>query len=435
MTNNLVVVGTQWGDEGKGKVIDWLCEYYECVTRFQGGHNAGHTLVVNNERVVLRLIPSGILRPNAQCVIGNGVVISPWALRSEIEQLETKGIQVEGRLSISDACPVLLPSHEALDQANEKNRGQQAIGTTGRGIGPAYVDKVARRGLRLFDLKDAQRFRTKLENLMAYHNFLLEYYYQEQPVDVQTVYDQVLEAFAKFEPYVTETGQVLTHQQNQGRSIMFEGAQGSFLDVDLGTYPFVTSSNTLAGAASVGAGIGPLNLHEVLGITKAYTTRVGSGPFPTELDDDTGRFLAEQGNEFGSVTGRPRRCGWLDIVALKRSARMNSLTSLCVTKLDVLDKLDEVKICVAYHYRDQLITEMPTDTTVLNECSPVYETLPGWQKTTHGLTDINKLPRNAVNYLQRVQELVQVPIALLSTGADRQEMAQYTQSLRLLAAS
>lgn len=425
MSSNIVVVGTQWGDEGKGKVIDWLTDYVGCVARFQGGHNAGHTLVVNGEKIILRLIPSGILHNGVDCVIGNGVVVSPQALTEEISELKNRGIDIESRLAISDACPLLLPSHEALDQANEQNKGKQAIGTTGRGIGPAYVDKVARRGLHLADLLDESRFYHKLQTLLEYHNFLLTHYYQVAPVDFDSAYEQCTEAAKSFKSLITDTSQVLMSVQNNNKRIMFEGAQGAFLDIDLGTYPYVTSSNTTAGAAAVGSGIGPLNIDHVLGVTKAYTTRVGAGPFPTELDDDMGKTLADRGNEYGSVTGRPRRCGWLDTVALRRSARINSLTAFCITKLDVLDGLDEIKLCTAYECQGEQTSEMPSDNHKLERCYPVYETLPGWHESTAGLTDIKQLPENAQRYLSRVEQLTGVKTLLLSTGPDREQMARF----------
>ncbi len=419
---NIVVVGTQWGDEGKGKVIDWLTDRVGCVVRFQGGHNAGHTLVINGKKTILRLIPSGILREGVPCVIGNGVVLSPVALTQEIEELESTGVDVKSQLVVSASCSVILPSHIALDQARERAKGKNAIGTTGRGIGPTYEDKVARRGIHVCDLLDKDRFWSKLEPLVEYHNFLLTNYYNEEPVSAKESFDEINKAFEKFGSLVADSASVIEAVKNKGESILFEGAQGTFLDIDLGTYPYVTSSNTTAGAASVGTGMGPLNIESVLGITKAYTTRVGAGPFVTELHDETGMRLAEKGNEFGSVTGRPRRCGWFDALILRRSARMNSLSGLCLTKLDVLDGFDTVKICVAYKLNGETFTEMPMDSDLLEQCEPVYEEMPGWDVTA-GIQNIDNLPEAAKNYLVRVEELVGVPISLLSTGPGRTEIA------------
>lgn len=419
MGKNVIILGAQWGDEGKGKIVDLLTEHAKCVVRFQGGHNAGHTLVIDGQRIVLRLIPSGILRPHVQCLIGNGVVLSPDALLTEMQELEAKNIPVSQRLRISEACSVLLPYHVALDQAREKSKS--AIGTTGRGIGPAYEDKIARRGLRVADLLDEERLTNKLAEIADYHNFLLEKYYGLEKLDFNAVLAQLLTGAEKIRPMVTDVAAVLSNYRQQEDNILFEGAQGTFLDIDHGTYPFVTSSNTTAGAAATGSGFGPLYFDYILGLAKAYTTRVGAGPFPTELFDDVGKRLAERGNEFGSVTGRPRRCGWFDAAAMRRSVQINSLSGLCLTKLDVLDGLDTVRICVGYQYNDQHLSMPPADAEILQQCKPIYEDMPGWQESTFGLTALEQLPANARAYLQRITEILGIPIDVISTGPDRNQ--------------
>lgn len=417
----IVILGSQWGDEGKGKIVDLLMERASVVVRFQGGHNAGHTLVIDGKKTVLRLIPSGILHSHVQCLIGNGVVLSPTALLQEIGELEARSIPVTERLRISEACILLMPYHVALDQAREKAKGDAKIGTTGRGIGPAYEDKVARRALRFGDLFDEKRFATKLREILDYHNFILQNYHQHEPLDYQQVLDNTLALIPQLKPMKADVSALLAEHRAKGKHILFEGAQGTLLDVDHGTYPFVTSSNTVAGAASVGSGFGPRYIDYIMGITKAYTTRVGSGPFPTELQDDIGKRLAERGNEFGSVTGRPRRCGWLDMVLLRRSHQLNSFSGLCVTKLDVLDGLDVVRICTAYRLHGKTITQLPTDATELAACEPIYEELPGWKESTFGIKTFNELPQNARKYLLRLEELAGVPIDIISTGPDRNE--------------
>jgi adenylosuccinate synthase len=395
MARNVVVIGSQWGDEGKGKVVDWLTEHAQGVVRFQGGHNAGHTLVINGKKTVLRLIPSGILRPNVACYIGNGVVLSPDALLKEIDELETAGVDVKSRLRISEVCPLILPYHVAIDHAREAAKGKGKIGTTGRGIGPAYEDKVARRALRLQDLFDPLRFAAKLREVLDYHNFVLKNYFSAPTVDFDKTHDQALELAVRIKPMVADVPSLLAAAQKAGQSLLFEGAQGTLLDIDHGTYPYVTSSNCVAGAACAGAGVGPHLLHYVLGITKAYTTRVGSGPFPTELEDETGKFLAERGNEFGSVTGRPRRCGWFDAAALKRSIQINGISGLCVTKLDVLDGLDSLKICTGYKVGDTQRDILPFGADMLAQCEPIYEQLSGWKDSTIGITRYEELPKAA----------------------------------------
>lgn len=421
LSRNVVVVGTQWGDEGKGKIVDLLTDRAQAVVRFQGGHNAGHTLVIDGEKTVLHLIPSGILRQGVHCLIGNGVVVSPVDLVTEMDELIARGIPVADRLSISAACPLILPSHVALDQAREKKRGGGAIGTTGRGIGPAYEDKVARRALRISDLFDPAALQAKLEVLLDLHNFLLTRYYAEPAADLQLQLDNTLGFADRIRPLVTDVVQELKQLQDAGASILFEGAQGTLLDIDLGTYPYVTSSNTSAGGASCGSGIGPRGIDYVLGIVKAYTTRVGAGPFPTELFDDMGKHLAKVGAEFGATTGRPRRCGWFDAVSLRRAVFSNSLTGLCVTKLDVLDGLEEIKICVGYDLRGERLQTPPMLMDRFGDCEPVYESMPGWQQSTVGITDLDHLPRAAKNYLQRIEAILEIPVDMVSTGPARDE--------------
>jgi len=425
MGKNVVVIGTQWGDEGKGKLVDWLTESAQGVVRFQGGHNAGHTLVIGGKKQVLRLIPSGILRPNVICYIGNGVVLSPTALLQEIEELERAGVQVRERLRISEACPLILPYHVAVDQAREAKKGAGKIGTTGRGIGPAYEDKVARRALRVCDLFAPDRFRERIVDVLDFHNFVLKHYLGAEALDANAVVDGALALADKIAPMVADVPRLLGEAMARGANLLFEGAQGALLDIDHGTYPFVTSSNCVAGAAAAGAGVGPQALQYVLGITKAYTTRVGSGPFPTELFDDTGRHLAEKGNEFGSVTGRPRRTGWFDAPALKRSIQLNGVTGLCITKLDVLDGLASVKICVGYREKGAsgapTIDMLPFGADAVDTLEAVFEELPGWTDSTFGVCDWDGLPVNARNYLIRLSELVGAPVDIVSTGPDRDE--------------
>jgi adenylosuccinate synthase len=422
MGKNVVVLGTQWGDEGKGKIVDLLTDQAAAVVRFQGGHNAGHTLVIDGEKTVLHLIPSGILRDGVECLIGNGVVVAPDALLREITNLEQKGVPVRERLRISSACTLILPYHVALDQAREKARGDAKIGTTGRGIGPAYEDKVARRGLRIGDLFHRDRFATKLKELLEYHNFMLQQYYKEPAVDFQKTLDEALEHAEIIKPLVIDVTARLHQLRRENACIMFEGAQGSLLDIDHGTYPFVTSSSTTAGGTATGSGFGPLYLDYILGITKAYTTRVGSGPFPTELFDEVGGRLAKRGHEFGSTTGRARRCGWFDAVILRRAIEINSISGLCLTKLDVLDGLEIIRICTGY--KDQagnLLVDAPTDAESYQGLQPVYEEVPGWSESTVGAQTLDALPANARAYILRVEELVGAPIDIISTGPDRNE--------------
>lgn len=421
MGKNVVVIGTQWGDEGKGKLVDLLTEQAAAVVRFQGGHNAGHTLVIRGEKTVLHLIPSGILRENVQCMIGNGVVLSLNALIEEIEFLEKAGIPVRSRLLISESCTLILPVHIAIDQAREKARGAKAIGTTGRGIGPAYEDKAGRRGLRAGDLLNPADFADKLKELLDYHNFMLANYYHAATVDFQKTLDEALALGEQIKPMLTDVSEALYRYQDQGKNLLFEGAQGALLDLDHGTFPYVTSSSTTAGGAATGSGVGPLDLDYVLGITKAYATRVGNGPFPTELNDAYGEHLGTVGREFGATTGRKRRTGWFDAVAMRKSVRLNSISGICLTKLDVLDGLDKVGVCTAYRLNGKVTETAPLGADQYQQCEAVIEEMPGWSETTAGITDYAKLPENAKAYIKRLEELVGVKVTILSTGPDRDE--------------
>lgn len=419
MSKNVAVIGTQWGDEGKGKVIDLLTDQVGAVVRFQGGHNAGHTLVVDGVKTILHVIPSGILREGVACLIGNGVVLSPAALVEEIATLEQRGFAVRERLFISAACPLILPYHVDLDQARERARGTAAIGTTGRGIGPAYEDKVARRGLRLGDLLHQERFSSKLAEVMEFHNFVLQNYYNTESVDFQKVLAETLGLAERLTPLVADVAMLLEQYRRAGQNLLFEGAQGTLLDIDHGTYPFVTSSNTTAGSACTGSGMGPRHIDYVLGITKAYTTRVGGGPFPTELFDEVGAHLSRRGHEFGATTGRARRCGWLDGVALRHAVQLNSVSGLCITKLDVLDGLEVIRLAVGYRAGPMTRITPPIGAEDYALCTPVYEDLPGWHESTAGITEYHQLPSAARAYLERIEELVEAPIDMISTGAER----------------
>jgi len=419
MAKNVVVIGAQWGDEGKGKIVDWLTDHAQGVVRFQGGHNAGHTLVIRGKKTVLHLIPSGILREKVACYIGNGVVLSPQALVEEIGMLEAAGVDVRPRLKVSEACPLILPHHAALDQAREAAKGSSKIGTTGRGIGPAYEDKVARRAIRLQDLFHPERFGTKLREALEFHNFVLTRYLHAEAVDFQKTFDDALRLAERIRPMVADVPRLLHEAQKAGHNLLFEGAQGTLLDIDHGTYPYVTSSNCVAGAAAAGAGIGPQHLHYVLGVTKAYTTRVGSGPFPTELDDEIGRGLASRGNEFGATTGRPRRCGWFDAAALKRSIQLNGVSGLGVTKLDVLDGMERVRLATGYRLNGGVSDILPVGAEELDGCEPIYEEMRGWKESTVGLTRYGELPGAAQDYLKRIEQVCGVPIDLISTGPER----------------
>ena len=421
MAKNVVVLGTQWGDEGKGKIVDLLTENVTAVVRFQGGHNAGHTLVIGGQKTVLHLIPSGVLREGVLCLIGNGVVLSPAALLAEMAELESRGVPVRERLRLSPACPLILPHHAALDIARENARGDAKIGTTGRGIGPAYEDKAARRGLRLGDLRNPARFEAKLREVMDYHNFVLREYYKVPQIDVQQTLEQSLQHGEALLPLMADVPALLHEYRMAGKRILFEGAQGALLDIDHGTYPFVTSSNTTAGGTATGSGFGPLSLDSVLGITKAYTTRVGSGPFPTELFDEVGAHLARRGHEFGATTGRPRRCGWFDAVSLREVVRINSVSGLCITKLDVLDGLETINMCVGYEDSSGHIVGTPRDSADFESLVPIYETVAGWEGSTIGITAWDQLPLNARRYIERIAEVVGVGVDIVSTGPDRTE--------------
>ena len=419
MGQSVVVLGAQWGDEGKGKIVDLLTEEIGAVVRFQGGHNAGHTLVIGGKKTVLHLIPSGILRDGALCLIGNGVVLSPAALRKEIDELEAEGVDVRSRLRISPATPLIMPYHIALDQAREKAAGKSAIGTTGRGIGPAYEDKVARRGIRVADLHYPDQLAEKLRVAMDYHNFVLTKYLGAEAVDYQKTLDEAL-AFGEYiEPMKTDIAGLLHQLRKEGKRVLFEGAQGSLLDIDHGTYPYVTSSNTTVGGAFAGTGVGADAIDYVLGICKAYATRVGGGPFPTELDDEVGQAIRDRGAEYGATTGRPRRCGWMDIVALKQAVMINGISGLCITKLDVLDGMDKLKVCIGYKYRGKTTEYAPLDAEGWNEIEHVYLEFPGWIENTHGITVWEKLPAAARAYLRALEELSGCPLAIVSTGPDR----------------
>ncbi|MCK3657395.1 adenylosuccinate synthase [Pasteurellaceae bacterium Pebbles2] len=422
MGKSVVILGAQWGDEGKGKIVDLLTDRVKYVVRYQGGHNAGHTLIINGEKTVLRLIPSGILRDNVTCLIGNGVVLSPSALMQEMGELESRGINVRERLLISEACPLILPYHVAMDHAREAALGNNKIGTTGRGIGPAYEDKVARRGLRVSDLFEPEKFAEKLKNILDYYNFQLVHYYKAEPVDYQKTLDDVMAIADVLTGMVADISTLLDTAHKNGDNILFEGAQGTMLDIDHGTYPFVTSSNTTAGGVATGAGFGPRNIDYVLGIIKAYCTRVGGGPFTTELFDEVGAEIARKGNEFGAVTGRPRRCGWFDAVAMRRAIQVNSISGFCMTKLDVLDGFDEVKICVGYKLPNgETVDYAPLSAKDWEGVEPIYESMPGWKENTFGVTDVNQLPQATRNYVKRIEEVTGVPVAILSTGPDRVE--------------
>jgi adenylosuccinate synthase len=422
MGKNVVVLGTQWGDEGKGKIVDLLTDKASYVVRYQGGHNAGHTLVIDGEKTVLHLIPSGILREGVKCIIGNGVVLSPEALMTEIGMLEKRGVPAKERLLISEACPLILPYHIALDQARELARGSKAIGTTGRGIGPAYEDKVARRGLRVGDLFNPELFKEKLKEVLEYHNFTLVNYYKVDAVDFDKTLEEAMAVADILKAMVVDVTDMLDKARIAGESILFEGAQGTLLDIDHGTYPYVTSSNTTAGGVATGAGFGPCHLDYVLGIVKAYTTRVGSGPVPTELSCEVGNHLGTKGHEFGATTGRERRCGWFDAVAMKRAVQLNSITGFCLTKLDVLDGLEEIKICTGYKLVDGTIVDVPPMAAEGYETAiPLYESMPGWSENSYGVTSFDALPQAAQNYIKRLEEITGLPMDLISTGPDRNE--------------
>jgi adenylosuccinate synthase len=418
---NLVVVGTQWGDEGKGKIVDLLTQEADFVVRYQGGHNAGHTVVIGQEQFILHLIPAGILHPGKKCVIGNGVVVDPAALIEEVDALIKRGIQVCGRLFVSDKSHLIMPYHRAIEKESEAHKGTRRIGTTGRGIGPTYSDKMARIGIRMVDLYDGDVFYRKLSENLTEMNFFLEKLYKVKGFEVKRVYDEYMDYASRIREFVTDTSKLLNQAMGEGKDILFEGAQGTHLDVDHGTYPYVTSSNATAGGACTGTGIGPTRIHGVLGVAKAYTTRVGSGPFPTEIKDEECEALRQRGKEYGATTGRARRCGWFDAVAVRYAVMINGLTSLAITKMDVLDECDEIKLCVGYRYEDNSFYEMPSQLSVLDQCEPIYEVFPGWRKPTTGISSYSQLPPQAQVYLKRIAELIQCPIDIISTGSKRDQ--------------
>ena len=419
MGKNVVILGAQWGDEGKGKIVDLLTDQATLVVRFQGGHNAGHTLVIDGNKTALHLVPSGILRPSVRCLIGNGVVLAPDALIQEIEMLENAGLAVRERLMISDACPLILPTHVAIDISREKSKGSAKIGTTGRGIGPAYEDKVGRRSIRVSDLKDLEKLESKLREVIEYHNFLLQEYFKTDRFDFREVFDLVKLWAQELLPLIVDSTEVIHSAKEDEENILFEGAQGTLLDIDHGTYPFVTSSNTTAGSSITGTGLGPLFLDEIIGIVKAYTTRVGSGPFPTELTCEIGELISKKGKEFGTTTGRARRCGWFDVIALRKAVKINSLSGICLTKLDVLDDLDEINVCIGYTNSEGKEVSFPSDGDALNEITPKYETVAGWNCCTEGIQSVEELPENARRYVSFLERLLGVPITIISTGPDR----------------
>jgi adenylosuccinate synthase len=420
--STVVIVGTQWGDEGKGKIVDFLTEKAAVVARYQGGHNAGHTVVINNEKYILHLIPSGILHKGKKCIIGNGVVIAPDALISEIDGLKERGIDTDGNLLISKNAHVIMPYHTAIEKENENKKGNKKIGTTGRGIGPSYTDKVARHGIRMMDLLTPDVFKEKLSANLTTINFLLENFYKTAPLKADTIYDEYMKYAERLSRYIADTDVIINNKIDSGDNILFEGAQGTLLDIDHGTYPFVTSSNTIAGGACTGLGVGPTKINRVLGIAKAYTTRVGEGPFPTELKDEIGESIRQKGGEFGATTGRPRRCGWLDILILKHAVRINGLTGIALTKMDILDGMDKLKICVGYKYNGKLYDEFPKETEVLENCEPVYEEVEGWKESTLGIKELDNLPANAKKYIKKIEEMLKTEVQIISTGQKRDEI-------------
>ncbi|HAK88265.1 MAG TPA: adenylosuccinate synthase [Nitrospiraceae bacterium] len=420
--STVVIVGTQWGDEGKGKIVDFLTEKADVVARYQGGNNAGHTVVIKNEKYILHLIPSGVLHKNKKCIIGNGVVIDPAALIEEMDGLKKRGININKNLLISKNANVIMPYHIALDKGNENKKGNKKIGTTGRGIGPSYTDKIARFGIRMMDLLSPEVFKEKLKTNLSAANFLLENLYKTAPLSEKEIYKQYMKYAERLAPYIADTDLIINKEITSGKKLLFEGAQGTLLDIDHGTYPFVTSSNTIAGGACTGLGVGPTKIKKVLGVVKAYTTRVGEGPFPTELKDSLGEALRQKGGEFGATTGRPRRCGWLDILILKHAIRINGLTGLAITKLDILDGFDKLKICVGYKYKGKRYTEFPKEIDVLNNCTPVYETVEGWKESTLGIKDFNRLPANAKKYIRTIEKMLDIKVHIISTGQKRDEI-------------
>jgi adenylosuccinate synthase len=420
--STLVIVGSQWGDEGKGKIVDFLTEKADIVARYQGGNNAGHTVVINNEKYILHLIPSGILHKGKKCIIGNGVVIDPFALITEMDTLKSKGIKIDKNLLISKNAHLIMPYHIAIERANENKKGDKKIGTTGRGIGPSYTDKIARHGIRIIDLLYPKIFKEKLISNLSIVNFLLKNFYKMEQLDGESIYRKYMKYAKRLEDYITDTDHLINRAIDSGKNILFEGAQGTLLDIDHGTYPFVTSSNTIAGGACIGVGVGPTKINKVLGVTKAYTTRVGEGPFPTEIKDKLGEYIRTKGGEFGATTGRPRRCGWLDILTLKHAIRINGITGIALTKLDILDGLDKVKICIGYKYKGKKYQEFPKEIEILNGCEPEYIEMPGWKESTVGIRGFDDLPGNAKKYIKKIEKLLGVNIQIISTGQKRDEI-------------
>lgn len=420
--STVVIVGTQWGDEGKGKIVDFLTEKADVVARYQGGHNAGHTVVINNEKYILHLIPSGILHKGKKCIIGNGVVIAPDALISEMDGLKERGIDTDGNLLISKNAHVIMPYHTAIERENENKKGNKKIGTTGRGIGPSYTDKVARHGIRVMDLLSPNVFREKISANLSTINFLLENLYKTAPLKTDEIYDEYMRYAERLSRYIADTDVLINKQIDSGENVLFEGAQGTLLDIDHGTYPFVTSSNTIAGGACTGLGVGPTKINKVLGIAKAYTTRVGEGPFPTELKDELGESIRQKGGEFGATTGRPRRCGWLDMLILRHAIRINGLTGIALTKLDILDGMDKLKICIGYKYNGNLHEEFPKEIEILENCKPVYEEVDGWKESTLSIKEFDKLPANAKKYIKKIEEMLKTEVQIISTGQKRDEI-------------
>jgi adenylosuccinate synthase len=420
--STVVIVGTQWGDEGKGKIVDFLTEKADIVARYQGGNNAGHTVVINDEKYILHLIPSGILHKGKKCIIGNGVVIDPAALIEEMDGLKKRGININKNLLISKNAHVIMPYHIAIEKENENKKGNKKIGTTGRGIGPSYTDKISRHGIRMMDLLNPDVFKEKLSANLSMVNFLLENLYKTNPLNEEEIYRQYMKYAERLAPYITDTDLIVNKEIDAGKNLLFEGAQGTLLDIDHGTYPFVTSSNTIAGGACTGLGVGPTKIKKVLGVVKAYTTRVGEGPFPTEIKDETGQLIRKKGGEFGATTGRPRRCGWLDILILKHAVRINGLTGIAITKLDILDGFDKLKICVGYKYNGKRYTEFPKEIDVLNNCTPIYEEIDGWKESTIGIKEFRKLPANARKYIKTIEKMLGIKVQIISTGQKRDEI-------------
>ncbi len=420
--STIVIVGAQWGDEGKGKIVDFLTEKADIIARYQGGHNAGHTVVINNDKYVLHLIPSGILHKGKRCIIGNGVVIDPAALIEEIEGLKKRGFDIDDRLYISKNAHLILPYHIAIEREHENSKGDKKIGTTGRGIGPSYTDKVARHGIRVVDLLNPKIFKEKLLSNLKIINFLLEKFYHVSTLDAESIFEEYMRYGERIDHYIKDTDVIINNELNAGKNILFEGAQGTLLDVDHGTYPFVTSSNTIAGGACTGLGVGPTKIDKVLGVVKAYTTRVGEGPFPTEIKGELGEYIRQRGGEYGATTGRPRRCGWLDMVVLNHAIRINGFSGIALTKLDILDGLEKLKICVGYKYNGKIYEDFPKEIDILQNIEPIYEEVDGWKESTLGVKEFDRLPLNARRYIRKIEEMLKTEVQIISTGQRRDEI-------------